>query len=83
MYTICSSLIKQKHLAVPINSLPATLQSFNHQQAGDVWSLSRYNPVKGLFGSWLTPDWYQEGGALWYKVVGRAHIPDSIINQYN
>jgi len=21
--------------------------------------LSRYNPVKGLYGSWLTPDLYQ------------------------
>jgi hypothetical protein len=41
--------------------------------------MSQYNPVKGLVGSWLTPDWYQEGGALGYKVVGRAHIHDSII----
>jgi hypothetical protein len=46
--------------------------------------MSRYNPVKGL-GSWLTPDRYQEGGALWYKAVGRAHIHDSItiINSIN
>jgi hypothetical protein len=46
--------------------------------------MSRYIPVKGLVGSWLTPDRYQEGGALGYKVVGRAHIRDSItINTIN
>jgi hypothetical protein len=27
-------------------------------------SMSRYNPVKGLFDSWLTPDLYREGGTL-------------------
>jgi hypothetical protein len=26
--------------------------------------LSRYNPVKGLLDSWLTPDPYREGGTL-------------------
>jgi hypothetical protein len=26
--------------------------------------VSRYNPVKGLFDSWLTPDLYREGRAL-------------------
>jgi hypothetical protein len=26
--------------------------------------MSRYNPVKGLFDSWLTPDLYREGRAL-------------------
>jgi hypothetical protein len=31
--TIWSSLTKQKHLAVPVNSLPAVLQCFIHQQA--------------------------------------------------
>jgi len=25
--------------------------------------VSRYNPVKGLFDSWLTPDPLREGGA--------------------
>jgi hypothetical protein len=47
-------------------------------------NLSRFIHVKGLFGSWLTPDRYQEGGALGYKVVGTAHIHDSItINTIN
>jgi hypothetical protein len=32
--------------------------------AGVQTPLSRYNPVKGLFDSWLTPDLYREGGAL-------------------
>jgi hypothetical protein len=40
--------------------------------------VSRFIPVKGLFGSWLTPDRYQEGGALEYKVMGRTQIYDSI-----
>ena len=35
--------------------------------------------LRGLVGSWLTPDRYQQGGALGYKVVGRAHMHDSII----
>jgi hypothetical protein len=39
----------------------------------------RYIPVKGLVGSWLTPDLYQEGGALGYKAMGWSHFHDSII----
>ena len=42
--------------------------------------MSRYIPVKGLVGSWLTPDRYQEGGALGYKSMGRSHIHDSIMS---
>ena len=46
--------------------------------------MSRFTPVKGLVGSWLTPDRYQEGGALRYKVMGRTQIHDSIaINTIN
>jgi len=40
--------------------------------------MSRYNPVKGLFGSWLTPDLYREGGATGYKAMGWSHLHDSI-----
>src|SRR3984893_13243886 len=40
--------------------------------------------LRGLVGSWLTPDRYQEGGALGYKVMGRTQIHDSItINTIN
>jgi hypothetical protein len=34
---------------------------------------------KGLVGSWLTPDLYQEGGAPGHKAMGRSHIYDSDI----
>src|SRR5271154_458452 len=43
--------------------------------------LLRYTPVKGLVGSWLTPDL---GGAPGYKLVGRAHLHKiAIINTIN
>jgi hypothetical protein len=45
-------------------------------------NLSRYIPVKGLVGSWLTPDRYQEGGEPGYKVMGRTQIHDRSL-QYN
>jgi hypothetical protein len=49
-----------------------------HEHAISYGKVSQNIPVKGLVGTWLTPDRYQEGGALGYKVVGRAHIHDSI-----
>jgi hypothetical protein len=40
--------------------------------------------LRGLVGSWLTPDRYQEGGALGYKAMGKTQIHDSsIINTIN
>ena len=62
----------------------ASFRATTLPRLGLIERLLRYNPVKGLLGSWLTPDLYLEGGAPGYKAVGRAHIHNgTTINTIN